>query len=102
VSCQEAFITTEHDQDGNTLTFNMIEDESGDVFWGYGHREADEFTAEVNRWFVYCGIVTDPDDLIQVSTPVEHLHVRWNDEYRDRFTIMENVNDAFPVTRLML
>ncbi len=88
-------------------TLNMIEDEQGDIWWGFGHREASEFTNEVNQWLISeCG-VTDPDDLFAASEPVEHLWARMSEKYDDRFTVCEPTgreSDAglFPVTRLMI
>ena len=87
--------------------FNMIEDESGDIFWGYGHRDGPEFIEEVNRWLVHaCGACV-PDDLFALSQPVEHLYARMDDEDGERFTLVEINglpgcdNDVFPVTRLI-
>jgi len=91
-------------------TLNMIEDESGDIFWGYGHREGPEFIEEVNRWLIHeCG-VTVPDDLFALSQPVEHLWAQMDDEHGERFTLVNDYgNDTlkqaagvFPVTRLMI
>jgi hypothetical protein len=98
------FVMADKDADGNKITFGVIEDESGDIYWGYGHVLPDEFTAEVNRWFVHTGSVTDPDDLVQVGTPVEHLWATLDDEHGERFTLVDpqEIAEAFPVTRLML
>lgn len=85
-------------------TFNMIEDEDGDVFWGFGHREAPEFTNEVNQWLISeCG-VTDPDDLFAASQPVEHLWA-YMDGDSHRFKLAKEPDpelNTFPVTRLMI
>lgn len=90
--------------------FNMIEDESGDVFWGYGHRDADEFTGEVNRWLIHVNAATVPDDLIRVGTPVEHLWAKYECEDpdgSDRFALTRELHEhdddeIFPVTRLII
>lgn len=91
-------------------TLNMIEDERGDIFWGYGHREASEFTNEVNQWLISeCG-ATHPDDLFAASQPVEHLWARLDDKHEDRFRVVdkpwldtkEAADDVFPVTRLLV
>lgn len=99
---EELFVTRVYDE-----TFNMIEDESGDIWWGYGHQNAAEFTDEVNRWLICeCG-VTCPDDLFAATQPVEHLWARMNGDDDERFTLAEPTmreSDAnlFPVTRLMM
>lgn len=79
--------------------FAMIEDESGDVFWGYGHRDATEFITEVNRWLEHMGVGSYalPD-----GTPIEHRWARLDNEHGDRFSLVdESADDAFPVTRVM-
>lgn len=87
-------------------TLNMIEDERGDIWWGYGHREPSEFTNEVNQWLISeCG-ATDPDDLIAKSQPVEHLWAQLDgdDEHSERFKLVTYPDPeagVFPVTRLM-
>lgn len=97
ITLDKAVSSTGRDLD---VRFNLIEDESGDIFWGYGHQEADEFTAEINRWWEHTGAVTAPEDLIQVGTPVEHL---WAHSYDDEFRLCDkDADDAFPVTRLAL
>jgi hypothetical protein len=94
------------------MTLNMIEDERGDIFWGYGHREGPEFIDEVNRYLIHeCG-VTVPDDLFAASTPVEHLWAKFDadDEYLEHFTLVNDYGndtlkraaDVFPVTRLKM
>lgn len=89
-------------------TLNMIEDERGDIFWGYGHQVAAEFTDQINQYLIWeCG-ATDPDDLFAVSTPVEHLWARMDGEYNEHFKLVdkpwlgtkEAADDVFPVTRL--
>lgn len=96
------FVMSERDTDGNKITFVVIEDEGGDLYWGYGHVPADEFTDEVNRWLVHTNAATVPDDLIQVGTPVQHLWAVLDDD-GERFTLVDSpeVAEAFPVTRLM-
>jgi hypothetical protein len=90
-------------EDGET--FNVIEDESGGIFWGHGHREMNEFVTEVNRWLIHVGAdpewVFSPDD-----TPVEHLWVAPVDDQWERWTVEEpfGVNSnrwLVPVTRLI-
>ena len=90
--------------------FKMIEDESGDIWWGYGHRDGPEFIEEVNRWLIHACGVTVPDDLFASSRQVEHLWVRMDDPDGERFTVVdkpwlgskEAANELFPVTRLMI
>lgn len=94
------FITNDGD------VFKMIQDESGDTFWGYGHREAAEFIDEINRWMIYTGDVTDPDDLFHPETnQVDHMLAYNHDG--ERFAIVDPASsfipeDAFPVTRLWI
>jgi hypothetical protein len=89
-------------------TFKMIEDESGDIWWGYGHREAEEFTGEVNRWLMHACGVTDPDDLFPANQTVEHLWATLDDEDGEHFTLVDAPEAAFagpevfPITRLMI
>ena len=91
-------------------TFKMVEDECGDVFWGYGHREGPEFIEEVNRWLIYGCYVTHPDDLIALNERVEYLWAKYDDEYCEHFTVVRDYGsdvlkkaaDVFPVTRLLL
>lgn len=93
--------------------FQMIEDERGDIFWGYGHRDAKEFTDEVNRWLIHVNAITVPDDLIPLNTPVQHLWAKYENEDPDsseHFVLvkdhgsdaLKNAADVFPVTRLWL
>jgi hypothetical protein len=88
--------------------FNMIEDESGDIFWGYGHVPPGEFLAEVNRWAIHVGAVDS--DHVMPDHKVEHLWARMDDQHGERFALVdkswlgtkEAADDIFPVTRLML
>lgn len=99
---EDLFITR-----GADRTFHMIEDESGDIWWGYGHRESAEFTDEVNRWLIReCG-VNHPDDLFAANQAVEHLWARMDDQCEERFILVEPTGteadaDVFPVTRLLI
>lgn len=96
------FVTLDQDADGNSLRFNLIEDENG-VFWGYGHVAACEFVAEVNRWMLHVGL--DKAELPNESTTsVDHLSAHRVD---DDFKLVDpqnvsGVKDSFPVTRLWL
>lgn len=99
---ESMFVTRDIDQ-----TFNMIEDEQGDVWWGYGHRDGPEFTEEVNRWLIHACGVTHPDDLFAASQPVEHLWARFVVGDDERFELVReadagSVENAFPVTRLAI
>ncbi|GAS92670.1 hypothetical protein [Mycolicibacterium brisbanense] len=89
-------------QDGDE-TFKMIEDESGGIFWGYGHRDRAEFVSEVNRWLIHVG--ADPKWILPVDdTSVEHLLVTPEDPECERFRLVPIDSGAavvFPVTRLM-
>lgn len=91
------FITNDGD------IFNLIEDESGGVYWGYGHIPAAEFIAEVNRWLLHCGC--DPNEPAPESTPVDHLWAKYDNDDDERFLLVKNPapeDDAFPVTRSWL
>jgi len=107
---EDMFVTTDRATNGNVLTFNLTESEDGSTYWGYGHVEPDTFTAEVNRWLVHTMEVTDPDDLIQVGTPVEWIWARQDSDSDERFDIVDMTGPyelkagqhIFPVTRLVL
>jgi hypothetical protein len=100
-TAEEFFVTRVYDD-----TFDIIEDEQGDVWWGYGHQDAEKFTDEVNRWLIReCGI-TDPDDLFPRSQAVEHLWAQFDpgDDNPERFKLVTYPDPeagVFPVTRLM-
>lgn len=92
---EDLFIT----KDG--ATFRMIEDEWGDLFWGYGHREAAEFVGEVNSWLRHVGIFED--ELIPADHCIDHLWVKFDEGRDGYFTVVEPHSfTSFPVTRLML
>lgn len=99
---EDNFVMIETDADNNPITFNTIEDESGDIFWGYGHQDADTFIDEINRWLVHTGAITDPDDfLFPQHHKVEHRYAKMTTD--ERFELTESDDDgAFLVTRLML
>lgn len=107
MSVEDNFVMTDLDKDGNTLTFDVIEDESGDVYWGYGHVDPATFIAEINRWIVHTmgeeeAIYTDPDKL---PSKVDHLWAKYTSD--ERFELVEPTGteadaDTFPVTRLWL
>ncbi len=84
-------------------TFNMIEDEWGDTFWGYGHRDGPEFIGEVNRWLIHVNAVV-PDDLIPLNERVEHRWAVLDKPDDEHFTLVpaDSDPDVFPVTRLCL
>ncbi len=97
------FVTCDQDAEGTTVRFSMIEDESGGVFWGYGHVCAKVFVAEVNRWMLHVGM--DRTELPDPSiTPVDHL---WAYCTGDDFKLVDGQKpaeskDRFPVTRLWI
>lgn len=87
--------------------FNMIEDESGEIYWGYGHRDPGEFVAEVMRWLQHVGAGPEPGEPHPsglMEHGVEHLWASLEDPYGERFKLVPACNDpeVFPVTRLML
>jgi hypothetical protein len=84
--------------------FNMIEDESGDVFWGYGHRDGREFIGEINRWLIHINAGTEPDYLIPLNERVEHLWASLEEPDGGRFRLVPACNDpeVFPVTRFLI
>lgn len=90
------FVITDGDQ-----TFHVLEDEFGDIWWGYGHWEPGKFIDEVNHWLIHEHHVTDPDDLFPLSHRVEHLWATYEDE--EHFRLVDKAeSQAFPVTRLMM
>lgn len=102
---EKYFITQDKTRDGHDIEFRMIEDEGGDIFWGYGHREGPEFVEEVNRWLIHVNAATVPDDLFALNTRVEHLYVTPVNPEFERFRRVEaDSGDAVvvPVTRLMI
>lgn len=99
----EATIYEHHFITNDGPIFNMIEDDSGDVFWGYGHREPDEFTGEINRWLIHVNAATVPDDLIPLGAKVDHLWAKYKDGNDEYFELVESSEPhAFPVTRFWL
>lgn len=97
------FVTRDKAPGDRDVTFNMIEDESGDTFWGYGHQEPGEFVNEVMRWLQHVGCGPEPGEphpsgLAEQS--VEHLWASADDEHCERFSLAGSEDaDAFPVTR---
>jgi hypothetical protein len=78
--------------------FHLIEDERGDIFWGYGHREEAEFLKEVERWLTHVGADPQPDSFAKV----EHLHAKYQGD-DEHFALADPTDpDAFPVTRVWL
>jgi hypothetical protein len=101
---EDNFVTTDKDHFGNPVRFEMMEDESGDIFWAYGHVDPVKFVGEINRWLMHVGM--DIMALIVDHSGVEHLYARM-DEDGERFqihgpTMTEADAHMFPVTRLML
>jgi hypothetical protein len=93
--------------------FQMIEDERGDIFWGYGHREGPEFIDEVNHWLIHVNAAMVPEDLIPLTQHVDHLWAKYDVESpdgSDHFKLVEDFGndllkkhaDIFPVTRLVI
>lgn len=87
------------------VKFNLIEDEDGSTWWGYGHVDPDEFIAELNRWLDHTMGEAEPD--FELDTRVDHLWARFTDEHLERFVIIDPTGpdgDAgfFPVTRAWL
>lgn len=84
-------------------TFNMIEDESGDMFWGYGHRAGYEFIEEINRWLIHINAATVPDDLIPLNHRIDHFWASFDEPDGERFKLVPACDDpnVFPVTRLL-
>lgn len=89
------FVITDGDE-----TFRVLEDENGDVWWGYGHWNPGEFIDEVNRWLIHLGALTDPDDMFHPEIhKIEHLWAKYRDE--EYFKLVDEPDsEAFPVTRL--
>lgn len=106
MSIEDNFVMIDRDGDGNKLTFNMIEDESGDVFWGYGHIDPATFIGEVNRWLIHIG--ADPEHVFSTGEDVgsvERLWAKYENEDDERFKLVTardlKVGETmFAVTRL--
>ena len=99
----DTFVTFDRDKDGNDLRFEMIEDESGDVFWAYGHVPAPKLIDEVNAWFIHVDVVTNSFDLLFPDTTKVTYHAADLDADNERFTITNTPGaDSLPVTRLVL
>lgn len=98
------FVTHDSTYEGDPVSFDMIEDEDGATFWGYGHRDQLSFLGEVNRWLRHCGV--DADELVGDvdAGSVTHHHALLADDSDERFSIFDNDQDghSFPVTRLVL
>lgn len=103
----DAFITRDTRSDGTVVTFNMIEDEAGDIFWAHGHVPAAEFIGEINRWLTH---TVDEDEVLHLDLHVDHLWAKLDDEHPERFKLVdkpwlgtkEQADSVFPVTRLLL
>lgn len=87
--------------------FNLIEDEDGGTYWGYGHVEPQTFITEVNRWLTHCGLYND--DLAGPDTKVDHLWARYSPDTGEFHCVdkpwmgtKEAASDLFPVTRVWL
>ncbi len=103
------FVTHDSTYEGDPISFNIIEDEDGDVFWGYGHQRAEEFLGEINRWLVHVGLDDPENELVSLAAhgrSVNHLWARMKDASDERFDLVKSVydrlDDCFPVTRLVL
>lgn len=89
------------------VTFNLIEDERGDIYWGYGHVAQSDFVVEVNRWLEHVGC--DGGE-IPDTTPVDHLWAKYENDGDERFELVKDYGsevlkkaaDVFPVTRLWI
>jgi len=108
---EDNFVTLDQDKDGNRVTFNLIEDESGDTYWGYGHVDPRTFIAELNRWIVHTlgegeEIWSDPDELAKAGTSVDHLWARYREDGEVFELVEPTMTEAdasnFPVTRVWL
>lgn len=103
------FITHDKTPGGADVTFKMIEDESGGIYWGYGHRDGPEFIEEINRWLLHCGAI-DHLELVPVTTSIKHLWAKYENEGDEHFVLVKDhgsdalkkVAGVFPVTRLWL
>lgn len=108
MSVENNFVMTDQDFFGNPCRFEVIEDESGDIFWAYGHVDPVKFIAEVNRWLMHVRV--DITALIVDITGVEHRHAFLENDDDEKFQILPQFNSAerraevraFPVTRLIL
>lgn len=112
MSVEDNFTMSDVDADGNVLTFSVIQDESGDTFWAYGHVDPEEFVEELNRWIVHtmgedeC-IYSDLAELAQAAVCVDHLWACMDEDRDEIFHVREPSGteadaSTFPVTRLFL
>lgn len=97
------FVTQDRDADGNPLFFNLIEDESGDIWYGYGHVPPAEFVAEINRWLEHCGVFEDEWTSPVEADSVQHVYAYNYDG--ERFKMVadltgDGLGETFPITRL--
>lgn len=98
------FATQDRDADGKPVFFNVIEDEDGDIWYGYGHVPPAEFVAEVNRWLEHCGVFEDEWTPPVEADSVQHIHAYDHDG--ERFMIATPTHlappgaETFPITRL--
>lgn len=99
----DMFQLEDRSADGTTDIFTVIEDESGDTFWSYGHVSQEVFVAELNRWLTHTGC---GENCIDDGYLVQHLWaIPDYPDHEDRFTvagITAETQGAFPVSRLML
>lgn len=103
---KDQFVMTDRDADGNEVRFDIIEDESGDTYWAYGHDITEEgFKTELNRWLDHTG----NDTLSAVDgLDLKRLWAQYNPNEAEYFSLTEppagrpHDSEKFPVTRVML
>lgn len=96
------FVTLDKDGAGNTVTFKMIEDERGDIFWAYHHVPPRDFINEVNRYLANVDETIEPIEPMVDGPAVKHLWARMTDEERFEVVAWADDPEIFPVTRLMV
>lgn len=100
---EDMFVTHDKTADGEPVRFEVIEDEAGDTWWGYGHVPGEQFITEVNRWLEHT--MGHDGEAFRLDWHVDHLYARQLSHDAERFTLEEPTgteHDAhlFPVTRL--
>jgi len=107
---RDEFRMTDKDVDGNTVSFDIIEDESGDTYWAIGHDITPEyFRIEINRWLKHTGVLDEGCGRVLVAPPhLDRLWAKYNPNEAEYFSLVEppaghpSDSEKFPVTRVML
>jgi hypothetical protein len=108
MSIEDQFHMSDKNEHGMIVTFDIIEDESGDTYWAYGHDITPErFTEELSRWLAH---TTNETLSVHKDTPLhlDRLWAQYNPNQAEYFSLTEppachpSDSEKFPVTRVML